>query len=107
MLGKVYERMVKERLTWKVEKTNTLKDVLCSFRKNRSTIRVLQMFVNDAVYCLENRKICLAVFFDVSSAFDGMVHRHILEGVIAVNVRGGLLRFSYDYRQEREVTKSG
>ena len=27
VLGKVYERMVKERLTWKVEKTNTLKDV--------------------------------------------------------------------------------
>ena len=62
------------------------------------------MFVNDAVYCLENKKICLVVFFCVSSAFDSMVHRHILEGVIAANVRGSLLRFSYDYLQEREVT---
>ena len=104
VLGKVYERMVKERLTWKVERTNTLKDVQCGFRKNRSTIEVLQMFVNDAVYCLENRKIGLAVFFDVSSAFDSVVHRHILEGVIAAKVRGRLLRFSYDYLREREVT---
>ena len=61
VLGKVYERMVKERLTRKVEKTNTLKDVQCGFRKNRSTTEVLQMFVNDVVYYLENKKICLAV----------------------------------------------
>ena len=40
----------------------------------------------------------------MSSAFDSMVHRHILEGAIAANVRGRLLRFSYDYLQEREVT---
>ena len=33
-----------------------------------------------------------------------MIHRNILEGVIATNVRGRLLRFSYDYLQEREVT---
>ncbi|KAK2712438.1 hypothetical protein QYM36_011207 [Artemia franciscana] len=108
VLGKVYERMVKERLTWKVEKTNTLKDVQSGFRKNRSTTEVLQMFGNDAVYCLENKKICLVVFFDVSSAFDSMVHQHILEGVIAANVKGRLLRFSYDYLQRtRSDSKSG
>jgi len=49
-------------------------------------------------------KICLAVFFDVSSAFDSMVNQHILEGIITANVRGCLLRFSYDYLQEQEVT---
>ena len=37
------------------------------------------MFVNDAANSMENRKIFLVVFFDLSSAFDSMVHRHIIK----------------------------
>jgi len=56
------------------------------------------------VYCLENWKICLAISFNVNSAFGSIVDRHVLETVNAANVRGCLLRFSYDYLQERELT---
>ncbi|KAK2723536.1 hypothetical protein QYM36_002019 [Artemia franciscana] len=54
VLGKVYERLVKKRLNWEVEKRKILKDVQCGFRRNKSTIDNLVCFQRDAAYTLQN-----------------------------------------------------
>ena len=61
------------------------------------------MFINDAVFALENSKFLIAVFLDVKMAFDNMVHRHILEGVLEAKIKGRLLGFSHDFLMKREV----
>ncbi|KAK2722310.1 hypothetical protein QYM36_002740, partial [Artemia franciscana] len=65
VLGKVYERLVKKRLNWEVEKRKILKDVQCGFRRNKSTIDNLVCFQRDAAYTLQNGLVMIAVFLDV------------------------------------------
>ena len=48
-VGKVYERLVKKRLNWEVEKRNILKDVQSGFRRSENTIDNLVYFQSDAV----------------------------------------------------------
>jgi hypothetical protein len=94
---------VKFRLNWALEKAKLLKDIQCSFRKQRSTTEVLTMFINGAVFALENSKFLIAVFLDVKMAFDNMVHRHILERVLEAKIKERLLGFSHDFLTKREV----
>ncbi|KAK2702303.1 hypothetical protein QYM36_019083, partial [Artemia franciscana] len=103
VLGKVYERLVKQRMNQVIELNRGLKNIQCGFRRNRNTEDVMLMFMNDAVYALENKKVLLMAFLDVVSAFDSMVHRHILEAIMAAAVKGQLLEFSDSFLEGREV----
>ncbi|KAK2726812.1 hypothetical protein QYM36_007604 [Artemia franciscana] len=102
-LGKVYERLVKQRMNQVIELNRELKNIQCGFRRNRNTEDVMLMFINDAVYALENKKVLLMTFLDVVSAFESMVHRHILEAIMAAAVKGQLLEFSDSFLEGREV----
>ncbi|KAK2721646.1 hypothetical protein QYM36_003820 [Artemia franciscana] len=86
-----------------IELNRGLKNIQCGFRRNRNTEDVMLMFMNDAVYALENKKVLLMAFLDVVSAFDSMVHRHILEAIMAAAVKGQLLEFSDSFLEGREV----
>jgi len=103
VLGKVYERLVKKRLNWEVEKRKILKDVQCGFRRNKSTIDNLVCFQRDAAYTLQNGLVMIAVFLDVDGAFDNLVHRQILLGLIEAGIRGRMLMFTKNYLEDREV----
>ncbi|KAK2701611.1 hypothetical protein QYM36_019748, partial [Artemia franciscana] len=103
VLGKVYERLVKQRMNQVIELNRRLKNIQCGFRRNRNTEDVMLMFMNDAVYALENKKVLLVAFLDVVSAFESMVHRHILEAIMAAAVKGQLLEFSDSFLEGREV----
>ncbi|KAK2718617.1 hypothetical protein QYM36_005831 [Artemia franciscana] len=73
VLGKVYERLVKQRMNQVIELNRGLKNIQCGFRRNRNTEDVMLMFMNDAVYALENKKVLLMAFLDVVSAFERTV----------------------------------
>ena len=103
VFGKVYERLIKRRLNWEIEKRKFLKDVQCGFRKNRSTIDNLVCFQRDATYAIQNQLIMIAVFLDVESAFDYLTHRQILNGIIESGIRGRLLKFVKSYLEDREI----
>lgn len=104
VLGKVYERLVKKRLNYEVEKRGGLKDIQCGFRKNKSTIENLLCFKQDALYALQNGLVMIAVFLDVKGAFDNIVHRQILSGIIEAGIRGRMLLLSKNYLEDRVVT---
>ncbi|XP_065576383.1 uncharacterized protein LOC136037590 [Artemia franciscana] len=46
----------------------------------------------------------VVVDLDVDAAFDSVVHRQILKGVMEAGIKGQLLAFTYSYLQGREVT---
>ncbi|KAK2703910.1 hypothetical protein QYM36_017731, partial [Artemia franciscana] len=87
VLGKVYERLAKQRMNQVIELNRGLKNIQCGFRRNRNTQDVMVMFMNDAVYALENKKVLLVAFLDVVSAFESIVQRHILEAIMATAVK--------------------
>ncbi|KAK2708874.1 hypothetical protein QYM36_014488, partial [Artemia franciscana] len=92
-LGKVYERLVKNRLSWLIEEKKGLKDYQCGFRRNRSTLENLVLLQRDALYVLQNGKIMIVVFLDVRGAFDNLVHRKMLEGMMAMGLVGNIVQF--------------
>jgi hypothetical protein len=97
VVGKIYERLVKKRLVYTVEKTQILQDIQNGFRQGRSTTDSLLSILRDSLYALNNRKVMILIFLDVKGAFDNIVHRQILNGLIKANIHGPLMKFSMDY----------
>ncbi|KAK2711053.1 hypothetical protein QYM36_012279 [Artemia franciscana] len=90
-------------LNWEIEKSHVLKDIQCDFRK-KSTIEHLLCLKQDALYALQNGLVMVVVDLDVDGAFDSVVHRQILNGVMETGIKGRLLAFTYSYLQGRKVT---
>ena len=86
-----------------IEINRGLQDIQYGFRKHRNTDDIMFMFLNDALYALENQKVLVAVFLDVKAAFDTMVHRQILDGVLEAKIRGRLLAFSLSFLEDRDM----
>ncbi|KAK2707470.1 hypothetical protein QYM36_015238 [Artemia franciscana] len=103
--GKIYERLVKQRLTTMIEINKGLQDIQYGFRKGRNTDDIMFRFLNDALYALENKKVLVAVFLDVKAAFETMVHRQILDGVLEAKIRGRLFAFSLSFLEDRDMKK--
>ena len=104
VLGKVFERMIKKRINWEIEKRGFLKDIQCGFRRKKSTVENLLCFKQDALYALQNGWIMVIVHLDVNGAFDSMVHRQILSGVMEAGIRGRTLAVTENYLTGREDT---
>ena len=77
-VGKVAEKMVNTRLTWYLEKQLKYSPTQYGFRPGRSTEDPLVKVDHQIRASLVNRKITIAVFFDLKSAFDTINHGHIL-----------------------------
>ena len=103
VVGKIYERLVKKRLVYTVEKTQILQDIQNGFRQGRSTTDSLLSILRDSLYALNNRKVMILIFLDVKGAFDNIVHRQILNGLVKANIQGTLMNFSIEYMSGREV----
>ncbi|KAK2704284.1 hypothetical protein QYM36_016622, partial [Artemia franciscana] len=103
VLGKVYERIVKKRLNFEIERRKLLKDIQCGFRRKRSTIDCLNCIKQDALYAMQNNWIMLLVMLDVEGAFNNIVHRQILSGLIEAGFKGSLIAFVEDYMKQRTI----
>ena len=74
VIGKIYERLVKERLVYTVEKTQILQDIQNGSWQGRSTTDSLLNILRDSLYTLNNRKVMILTFLDVKGAFYNIVH---------------------------------
>ncbi|XP_065571466.1 uncharacterized protein LOC136034254 [Artemia franciscana] len=101
--GKIYERLVKERLRFATEEANLLQDIQTGFRRERNTVDNLIRMQRDMIHALNNGKVMIAVFLDVKGAFDNLVHRQILEGLSKAKINGNLMKFTLSYLSDRKI----
>ena len=66
-LGKIYEKIIKNRLEYQAEVDNFLSPSQTGFRKNHTTLDVLLRIENDIKYAQRNSAICLVVYIDLKS----------------------------------------
>lgn len=78
VLSKVLERLVSEQLKEFLSVNNILSEFQSGFRKEHSTISASMKVVNDIIEALDSKKMCAALFIDLSKAFD-MVNHCILK----------------------------
>jgi potassium voltage-gated channel Eag-related subfamily H protein 8 len=100
-LCKTMERMVYERLYWKLEEVGGLAATQCGFRKQRSTVDHLvrlESFIRDAFI---NKEHVVAVLFDLEKAYDTTWKHGILKDLEDLGFRGHLPIFISNFLTDR------
>ena len=100
-VGKVAERLVNTRLQWHMEKSGNYSTTQSGFRPGRSTEDPLVCLDHQIRSTLVNRKVTIAVFFDLKNAFDTINHDHILYKLTKAGVQGNMLRWIQDFLHNR------
>ena len=102
-LCKLMERMANPRLMWILEKLGVIDPNQSGFRKNRSTIDCLTKFQNDIREAIGRKEHAIAIFFDLTKAYD-MAWRHgILMELHRVGLRGNLPKFVANFLSNRKI----
>lgn len=98
---KVLEKIINNRLVWTLEQQNLLAPEQSGFRKCRSTVDNLIDLESEIHESLANKQECIAIFFDISRAYDTAWRYNILNTLSRWNIRGNSLRFIRNFLKER------
>lgn len=102
-VGKVMERIVKQRLNRHVGKNKLLPEYQAGFRQKRSTIdNLLQLKHNIELSLEKNRHIAL-ITFDIKGAFDAVWHKALLWKLKEMKVPNYLWCWIHSFLTEREA----
>ena len=102
-LCKLLEKMVNQRLMWYLEKYQFICPTQSGFRRNRSTTDCLVSFTNDVQQAIINGKHTIAVFFDLTKAYDMAWKHGILTKLHNFGLRGNLPIFIENFLQNRKL----
>ena len=100
-ISKVAEKMVNSRLSWFLEKENKLSPTQCGFRKRRSTEDLLVRLEHQVRASIVNRKVTIAVFFDLERAFDTISHQHLIHKLATAGIEGNMLAWIEEFLKNR------
>ena len=100
-LSKVLEKVVHNRLYTFCMKQNVLYENQFGFRKGHSTEHAILNFVAKVVNAMDNKKLTMAIFLDLSKAFDTIDHNILLAKLHHYGIRGLALEWFRNYLNDR------
>ncbi len=103
VISKVLEKIVHKRLYSFLTKKLLLYDSQFGFRNNHSTIDAILEFVGKVIKGFERGEYTLAVFLDLSKAFDSLEHSTLLEKLYNFGIRGIAHDWFKSYLQNRKM----
>lgn len=86
VISKICEHLVKNRLEWFIESKGLLSPNQFGFRKGRSTMDSLSIFMTDIRLAFSYNKSVLAAFLDVSAAYDNVNLSVLKQKMINLNI---------------------
>ena len=98
---KLLERVVNARLVWNLEKGNALNESQYGFRRGRSTTDVLARIDSFIKIAFARKEHVVAVFFDLTKAYDTTWKHHILKKLYDTGFRGNLPIFIQNFLSNR------
>ena len=87
------EKMVNPRFMWVLERLGVINPIQSGFRRNRSTTDCLVKFQNDIDGAISEGGHAIAVFFDLTKAYDMAWRYGILKELHSFGLRGNLPKF--------------
>ena len=103
-LTKIMQRMIKARLVPYLEKNNLLPDTQAGCRTNRSCEDHLVKLEADIKRAqLENRYL-LAIFLDLSNAFDRCWNKGVLLKLLDLGIKGNMLNWIANFLDNRQIS---
>ncbi|KAL8589636.1 hypothetical protein ACOMHN_016020 [Nucella lapillus] len=105
-LGKVYERVLKNRLDHHLEKNEILPLCQAGFRKGRNCMEhVVRLIEDTKKWSLKGKnKKTVAIFFDIKKTFDSVWHAKLLNKMGALGITGRMYNFIQTFLDSREIT---
>ena len=101
-MGKLYERILMNRITRKLEETDFFKNKgLYAYRKNQNTTHALLHLVEDMSNAINNNKIGAAVMADLEGAFDAIWRNGIVFKLANAHITGRLLLICNSFLHDR------
>ena len=108
-ISKVFERVVHKQLYEYMNQNNFLNNSQYGFRPKHATEYAAMEFVDKTMSEIENGKIPLSIFLDLSKAFDTLDHTILLNKLHHYGIRGVYLKWFSSYLNDRiqHVTYNG
>lgn len=100
-ISKILEKCIKVRLLHFLESNNILSKNQYGFRENRSTEDAIAVVTNFIISNFNKGNKPLAVFLDLSKAFDTVEHHTLLKKMENFGIRGSALNIFRTYLNER------
>ena len=102
IFGKIYEKLIYNRLYRFLADNNMIYDNQYGFRKGHSTSHALNYSVNYVEDQLKNKKHVLGIFIDLSKAFDTLDHSILLRKLSYYGITGNELKLISSYLSDRK-----
>ena len=99
--GKILEQIIHNRIDTFCNNNNILNENQGGFRKNHSTISTVASFTDELYDAMNNKKFSLAVFIDLSKAFDTVNHNILLQKLTKLGIRNKCLDLITNYLSDR------
>ena len=100
--SKIFAKAFLSRLTNYLTKGNFIVDNQFGFQKNRSTLQALTSFLDIVTDALDNKNYIIALFLDLSKAFDTIDHNILLKKINTYGIRGLALDYIKSYISNRQ-----
>lgn len=101
VFSKPIEIGLNNRLITFLERSNLLSCHQFGFRQNKSTSDALRDLVGYVVECFERGESVMAIFCDLSKAFDCVSHQLLLNKLVHYGIRGNALQLIESYLSDR------
>lgn len=102
-MGKVYERLIRERLNEEIKMKGDLSENQYGFREGRSTVDAMLSVLNVAEEAKRKGELCAMVLLDAKNAFGSMPWEGIVREIEKRGVSRYLVRLICNYLEEREL----
>ena len=101
IFGKIFEKIIFNRLHNFFSSKGIIYDNQFGFRKNHSTSHAINFSINKILEGINRNKHMLGIFIDLSKAFDTINHDKLLEKLSNYGVRGNCLNLLKSYLSDR------
>ena len=101
--GKLLERLVNNRLTWRLEKCAILSPHQFGFRPKRSTCDALLYFSESIYSGFSNNECTTAVLIDFEAAFDRVSRISIIAQCMKIGLKGNILQYIVHFLRDRTI----
>ena len=100
-LGKLLERIVKNRLEYYLEHKKILCPSQFGFRPGRNTDQAVLKLSNQILHSINSSEYCIVVYIDLKAAFDGVWRSGLLYKMSSIGIHGNMLKWVGDYLSGR------
>ena len=101
-INKIFEKLLHARLNDFITKHDILENNQYGFRKGHSTSHGITHLHETIIESIEKKKICVALFIDLKSAFDAINHEILIQKLDHYGIRGQALELLSSYLKDRK-----